>query len=182
MIREGGHNDRIHVYIHLIGFQWELEAAVGCLLWDSIQPTKIPAESHQPASKPLRETWHLLLAPTTRTSKLLAWVKPKIHLSKSPAPATASSRGIEQNIKAELVLASRFEQSEALGLSKLEVLFLFLITLDYDVSQTKLAVFTLSRENESHSLIRPSVRKYVFCSPYIPCWTISFIACFEKLW
>lgn len=80
MIREGGHSDRIHVYIHLTGLQWELEAAVGCLLWDSLHPPKIPAESHQPASKSLRKTWHLLLAPTTtRTSKLLAWVKPKIY-------------------------------------------------------------------------------------------------------
>ncbi|GAB0180555.1 hypothetical protein GRJ2_000520800 [Grus japonensis] len=55
----------------------------------------------------------------------LYWVTPKIHLSKSPAPTTASSRGVEQNTKAELVLVPRFEQSEALGLPKLEVFFWF---------------------------------------------------------
>jgi len=77
----------------------------------------------------------------------LYWVKLQIHLSKSPAPTTTSSRGTQENAKAELVLASGFKQSETLGLSKLEVFFLFLITLDYDISQTKLTVFILYCEN-----------------------------------
>lgn len=65
----------------------------------------------------------------------LYWLKPKMCLSKFPAPITAISTGIA---KVRLVMASRFEQSEALALPKLEVLFLFLITLDYDISQLNL--------------------------------------------
>lgn len=63
------------------------------------------------------------------------WLKPKMYLGKSPAPRTAISTGIAE---VGLVMASRFEQYEALGLCKLKVLFLFLIILDYDIPQLNL--------------------------------------------
>lgn len=83
----------------------------------------------------------------------LYWLKKKIYLSKSPVPTTAISTGIA---KVELEMSSMFEQSEALGLPKLDALSLFLITLDYNISQLNWQCSYYSVKNVSYILIRLS--------------------------